>query len=162
MHDVCSLTFVEVYARPLEKTSISRERFSIFHVCFRFPCLFPFSMFHFQLSICPKRSGRKWKELKGKKRRLESYREKSVKIGEKRSSCGSGKENNLRPKRKRRENDMNSTINVDECCVCLGMYLEDLDTDRQWLECSCGRWIHEDCVDTEDVDNSKMRLCPLC
>ena len=96
------------------------------------------------------------------KEKARKLQEKSVKLGEKRSSCGSGKENNLRPQRKRRENDMNSTINVDECCVCLGMYLEDLDTDRQWLECSRGRWIHEDCVDTEDVDNSKMQLCPLC
>ena len=57
---------------------------------------------------------------------------------------------------------MDSSINTDECCVCLGLYLEDLDTDRQWLECCCGRWIHEDCVDTEDIDDSMKRLCPLC
>ena len=53
--------------------------------------------------------------------------------------------------KKRRGNDMDSSINTDQCCVCLGLYLEDLDTDRQWLEYCCRRWIHEDSIDTGDV-----------
>ena len=45
--------------------------------------------------------------------------------------------------------------------MCFGTYLEDVDTDRQWLECNCTRWIQEDCIDDEDVDGSG-KLCPLC
>ena len=96
------------------------------------------------------------------KEKARKVQEKSVKTGKKRSLCGNDKENDSRPKQKQRENDMDTIINTDDCCVCLGTYLEDLDTDRQWLECCCGRWIHEDCVDSEDLDNSTRRLCPLC
>ena len=83
-----------------------------------------------------RRSGRKQKKLKGQKRRLERYRKN--KTGQKRSLCG------------------------NESCVWFGMYLEDVDTDKQWFECCCGRWIHEDSLDSDDIDNSTRRLCPLC
>ena len=33
---------------------------------------------------------------------------------------------------------------------------------EEWLQCSCNRWIHKDCVDNEDLDESSGRLCPLC
>ena len=66
-----------------------------------------------------------------------------------------------RTKRKRLLGDMDEDINTEICCVCYGTYLEDVDTGRQWLECSCARWIHEDCIDDEDVDDSG-KLCPLC
>ena len=65
------------------------------------------------------------------------------------------------PKRKRLLGDMDESINTEVCCVCFGTYLEDVDTDRQWLECNCTRWIHEDCIEDEDVDGSG-KLCPLC
>ena len=29
---------------------------------------------------------------------------------------------------------------------------------REWLQCSCSRWIHEDCVDDEDVEKGSGRL----
>ena len=96
------------------------------------------------------------------KEKARKVQEKSVKTGEKRSSCGNDMENSSCPKRKRRENYMDTIINTDECCVYLDTYHEDLDIDRQGLECCCGRWIHEDCVDSEDIDNSTRRLCPLC
>ena len=35
--------------------------------------------------------------------------------------------------------------------VCYGT-LKDVDIEKQWLECSCARWIHEGCKDDEDVD----------
>ena len=70
--------------------------------------------------------------------------EKAVKAGKKRNLTTSGRGNSSWQKRKR-SSDMERSINTDECCVCLGTYLEDLDTDRDWLQCCCGRWIHEDC-----------------
>ena len=56
---------------------------------------------------------------------------------------------------------MDENINTDVCCMCYGSYLEDVDTGRQWLECSCTRWIHEDSIDDEDVDKDSGKLCPL-
>ena len=50
--------------------------------------------------------------------------------------------------------DMDENINTDVCwSVCYGSYLEDVDIGRQKLECSCTRWIHEDCIDGDDVDD---------
>ena len=50
---------------------------------------------------------------------------------------------------------MGTSINTDECCVChkLHSYPEDFDTDGQRIKCSCDRWIYEDCVDSEGIDN---------
>ena len=48
-------------------------------------------------------------------------------------------------KRKRLLGEMDETINTEVCCVCYGAYLEDVDTERQWL-------VHEDCIDDENVD----------
>ena len=48
---------------------------------------------------------------------------------------------------------MDENINTEVCCVCYGTYQEDVDTGRQWLECSCTRWIHEDCIDDDVVAN---------
>ena len=28
--------------------------------------------------------------------------------------------------------------------------------------CNCGRWIHEHCVDDDNVEEESGRLCPLC
>ena len=87
--------------------------------------------------------------------------ENTVKAGRKRSLTTSGRGNSSQQKRKH-NNDMERSIDTDECYACLGTYEEDLDTDRDWLQCCCGRWIHEDCVDIDDADNSSGRLCPLC
>ena len=59
----------------------------------------------------------------------------------------------ISPKTKR-ENDTDTAINTNKCCICLGTYLKDLNIDGQWLECCCERWTHKDCVDSEDIDNS--------
>ena len=53
---------------------------------------------------------------------------------------------------------MDGTVESDPCCVWFG-YHEDIDTGREWLQCSCNRWIHENC--NEDLDESSGRPCPL-
>ncbi len=45
----------------------------------------------------------------------------------------------------------------DACCVCFGLYYDDYGTRREWLQCTCGRGIHEDCIDVLDND----KLCPV-
>ena len=54
-------------------------------------------------------------------------------------------------------------IDPNTCCACFGLYEDDIGTGCEWLQCSCSRWIHEDCV--EDVahgENGEERICPLC
>ena len=55
--------------------------------------------------------------------------------------------NEPRVTRKKARGDMDATVESDLCCVCFGSYQEDIDTGREWLQCSCNRWVHEDCVD---------------
>ena len=54
-------------------------------------------------------------------------------------------------------------IDTDECCVCFATYEDDVkeENGRTWIECSCGRWLHEDCsfpVSPAMPDE----LCPYC
>jgi len=42
---------------------------------------------------------------------------------------------------------IDDSIDFDRCCACFGLYADDAGTDREWIECSCSRWIHEDCVE---------------
>ena len=56
-------------------------------------------------------------------------------------------------------------IDVNTCYICFGMYEEDVreGTGREWRECVCGRWVHEDCIDDIVVEScGKERLCPVC
>ena len=45
------------------------------------------------------------------------------------------------------------------CCTCFGLYSDDFGTDRVWLKCFCGRWIHEECVDENNINSSATKLC---
>jgi len=55
---------------------------------------------------------------------------------------------------------MDNLVFSDMCCVCLGNYDDDAGTNRQWLQCKCLIWIHEDCIDYKD-SRSNDRFCPL-
>ena len=53
----------------------------------------------------------------------------------------------------------------DKCCVCFQAFEEDVqqETGVEWVQCSCTRWLHEDCIVDCIVDSSgKERLCPYC
>ena len=86
--------------------------------------------------------------------------QKSQKSGQKRQAVAVA--TTTRPKRNKLKENVDVSINADLCCVCFGSYQEDVGTGREWLQCSCSRWIHEDCVDDEDVEEDSGRLCPLC
>ena len=54
-------------------------------------------------------------------------------------------------------------IDPNQCCACFGLFEDDIGMGSEWLQCSCTRWIHEECV--EDVvrnENGEEKLCPLC
>ena len=58
-----------------------------------------------------------------------------------------------------------STIDTNLCCVCYIYYQEDVAeaNGRNWIACSCGRWLHEDCalIEPEMIATSK-EFCPEC
>ena len=66
------------------------------------------------------------------------------------------------PNEKRVKSNAYDETDTNRCCVCFGKYEDDAGTGREWLECCCTRWIHEDCIDNEDVDIENCKLCPLC
>ena len=48
------------------------------------------------------------------------------------------------------------------CCMCFELYSEDI-SGADWIECGCGRWLHEECAEECVVDaNGKERFCPTC
>ena len=56
------------------------------------------------------------------------------------------------PNAKRCNAGTDEEIDVNRCCVCFELYADDSGTRREWLQCQCSRWIHEDCIDDDDVD----------
>ena len=52
-------------------------------------------------------------------------------------------------------------IDCNRCCTCFDLFSDDVGTEREWLKCHCGRWIHEEYVDEDDINSSATKLCPL-
>ena len=72
------------------------------------------------------------------------------------------KSSHTQPNAKRSKSNADEEIDVNRCCACFGMYADDAGTGREWLQCRCSRWIHEDCIDDDDVDIEQSIFCPLC
>ena len=57
------------------------------------------------------------------------------------------------------------SIDTDVCCVCFIRYQDDVAeaNGRNWIACSCGRWLHEDCalIEPEMIPTSE-EFCPEC
>ena len=45
---------------------------------------------------------------------------------------------------------------------CFGVNSDDEGTARKWVQYSCNRWIHKDCIDPADVNDEASKVCPLC
>ena len=55
-----------------------------------------------------------------------------------------------------------STSSDSTCCECSRSYEEDVrhGTGAEWVRCACGRWLHEECIDSIDYDSSgKEKFC---
>ena len=54
-----------------------------------------------------------------------------------------------KPRRDALPSSTDSEIDFNVCCMCFGTYSEDVANGdgRNWIECTCGRWLHEDCAE---------------
>ena len=54
---------------------------------------------------------------------------------------------------------MHQVDNIDgECCMCFIMYEDIQDqTGKEWVECACRRWLHEDCVLDNDGKDQQQK-----
>ena len=107
-------------------------------------------------------------ELKAKQTQKEEERARKVKERESTASTGrkrtgGGDEQSIRhTKRARTDRCSANEINQNECCVCFINYDND-PSGKDWVECACGRWLHEECADDCVVDDEgKERLCVIC
>ena len=59
-----------------------------------------------------------------------------------------------------------SEIDTNECCICFRNFNDYIveKTGLDWVECVCGRWLHEDCIsyDITNDANGRELLCPFC
>lgn len=96
-------------------------------------------------------------------REASKQKQASVKKGKKRKAATENGESSGCSKKSRIEDreDLDAAVYSDLCCVCFGTYEEGTGTNRQWLQCKCERWIHEDCIDYAD-SSPDGALCPLC
>lgn len=100
------------------------------------------------------------KAVTGKKRSREVTTETSTNEGHLNLVEGGSKITSRRTLHKRSKVTMDSSIFTDLCCVCFSSFEEDEGTGREWLQCICSRWIHEDCVVPNP--NGENKLCPIC
>ena len=68
------------------------------------------------------------------------------------------------------EDDVSSSSRVatndieNVCCVCFQLYQGD-EENTDWIQCACGRWLHEDCIDADDIVHDiqgRELFCPVC
>ncbi len=101
------------------------------------------------------------KAVTGKKRSREVTTATSTNEGHLNLVEGGSKITSGRTLHKRSKATMDSSIFTDLCCVCFSSFEEDEGTvGREWLQCICSRWIHEDCVVPNP--NGENKLCPIC
>ena len=67
-----------------------------------------------------------------------------------------------RAKRRKATDNVDDEIDEDRCCTGFGVFSDDEGMAREWVMCSCNRWIHEDCIDPADVNDETSKVYPLC
>ena len=47
-------------------------------------------------------------------------------------------------------------VDANTCALCYGTYKDDLlaDCGEDWLQCTCGNWVHEECVEDCTADSN--------
>jgi len=60
------------------------------------------------------------------------------------------------------QDEDDEAIDPDTCCMCFGDgVLESIGAE--WINCRCGKWMHEDCVEETVMDSDgHQRFCTFC
>ena len=57
--------------------------------------------------------------------------------------------------------NMSTSTTMWQCSICYEEY--DKEDTEDWVQCGCGRWIHELCITDVIVDaTGKELFCPYC
>ena len=91
--------------------------------------------------------------------------QKKLKVSQKSDSTSSEACASAPPKKRAcKQRETENEINTDMCCVCCVLYSEDINgSGSDWIECACGRWLHEDCAEGCIVGaDGRERFCPFC
>ena len=100
-----------------------------------------------------KKAELKAKQKAQKEERACKAKERESKASTGRKRTGGGDEQSIRrTKRARTDRCSANEINQNECCVCFIDYDND-PSGKNWVECACGRWLHEECADDCVVDD---------
>ena len=105
------------------------------------------------------------KFLEEKEAQKQKDEEEKQKRKEERERKRKAREEERGKSKKQKKNISNVTKNVegDVCPVCQDSY--DYDerqrNGKEWIQCSCGTWVHEDCVLTQLEENGAT-FCPIC
>ena len=97
--------------------------------------------------------------MKEAKQREKEAKQQEKQKESKRKCINSG---SSRAKRRKATDNVDDEIDDDRCCTCFGVFSDDEGTAREWVMCSCNRWIHEDCIDPADINDETSKVCPLC
>ena len=65
----------------------------------------------------------------------------------------------------KRAKSADEQIDTNRCAICFGTYEDDIivGSGEDWLQCTCGKWVHEMCVEDCAADsNGNPRFCPSC
>jgi hypothetical protein len=113
-----------------------------------------------------KKKHRKRKQkLKGKQRENKKWKRQREILKRKREEEKAVKDGSRKGKQRARESS-DEVINADQCAICFRSYDDDIleETGEDWIECACGRWVHENCVHYDIVvdTSGRERICPHC
>ena len=119
-------------------------------------------------------SGRVQKTPEGSGKTAKDLREKTIRVNHARTGAGVGgdhKNGDGEPVRKKPRRSVHATDNaesdIDEnvCCMCFESYFNDVaeQSGRDWVNCACGRWLHEECAEDHKIDSiGKDRFGHYC
>ena len=110
---------------------------------------------------------KKAEEMREKARKKQEREEKKRQKEAAKVRAAEAKKDKAKKKKKKPTNKSVTGINENTCCECLRTYEDDIkrSTGAEWVKCVCGRWLHEDCIPVEDIEqdeNGGEKLCSLC
>ena len=105
-------------------------------------------------------------ELRAKEKAVKEAKKANKGKGKQPANVGSKRSQNARRIRPTKHPCVDTNFftdgNDNECCVCYVAYDND-QSGKDWVDCVCGQWHHEDCVDDCVVDSDgNRRLYFIC